>query len=77
MKRERVEVRPAFVYFNELPAYGVPAYSRVHIYRMMRRGQFPAQIQISDNRVGWRLSAIQDWVATRPLSAKVAPDAAD
>jgi hypothetical protein len=78
MKREVAQ--PAFVFFNDLPSFGVPRYSRVHLYRLMRRGQFPPQVQISPNRVAWRLSAIIDWVASRPLSSKVvqgAPDAAD
>ena len=69
MKREEVKAadQPAFVFYHELPAHGVPRYSRVHLYRLMARGQFPLQVQISPNRVGWRLSSISEWVANRPL----------
>ena len=78
MKRE-VEARPVFVSFNELPAYGVPKYSRVHMLRLMRRGQFPQQVQLSPNRVGWLLSgpgSIEEWLESRPLSSRVRRDAA-
>jgi hypothetical protein len=68
---------PVFVAFDQLPAYGVPKFSRVHIIRLQRLGKFPQQVQITANRVGWTLDSIQDWVASRPLSSKVAPEAPD
>jgi len=71
MTKVNVEAQPAFISYYELPAYGVPRYSRVHLLRLMRRGQFPQQVQISPNRVGWRLSSIREWVSSRPLSARV------
>jgi hypothetical protein len=66
--------RPVFVTYPELPRYGVPPYSRVHLMRMMRRNQFPQQIQLSPNRVAWRLSDIVDWVSNRSLSQKTRPE---
>jgi hypothetical protein len=76
MKRE-VEARPVYVSYDELPVYGVPKYSRVHMYRLMRRGQFPAQVQITPNRVGWRLTSVSEWVGNRPLSSRVQREPAD
>lgn len=35
------------------------------IYRLIRAGRFPAQIQVSGNRVGWLASEIQDWIEAR------------
>jgi Prophage CP4-57 regulatory protein (AlpA) len=66
-----------FVTFDQLPAYGVPKFSRVHLYRLMRKGQFPQQVQITPNRVGWKRDSILGWVASRPLSSKVVPEASD
>lgn len=72
MSKVNIETRPAvYVSFGELWTHGVPRYSRVHIIRMMRRGQFPMQVQISPNRVAWRLNSIQEWVANRPPSVRV------
>ena len=68
-----------YVSFKELPDYGVPKYSRVHTLRLMRRGQFPQQVQISPNRVGWLLSgpgSIEEWLASRPLSSRCGDRAA-
>jgi prophage regulatory protein len=39
--------------------------SRVTIWQMRRRGDFPAPIQLSPNRVGWRLSEVRAWIASR------------
>ena len=63
-----------FVTYPQLPAYGVPSYSRVHLMRMMRRGQFPQQVQLSPNRVAWRVTDIVEWVSNRPLSQKTRPE---
>lgn len=68
---------PVFVLFRELPNYGVPRYSRVHLYRLMRQGQFPLPVQLSPNRVAWRLHSILEWCANRPPSARVHVEVAD
>lgn len=57
-----------FVSYDELPQHGIPKYSRVHIRRMIARGVFPAAIQLSPNRVGWRLSDIVAWKRSRPTA---------
>ena len=70
MTKENIET-PVFITFDELPAHGVPRFSRVHILRLMRRGQFPMQVQLTPNRVAWRMTSIQEWVANRPTSTRV------
>jgi predicted DNA-binding transcriptional regulator AlpA len=67
---------PVFVRYDQLPDYGI-RYSRVHLLRLMRRGQFPLQVQISPNRVAWRRSAILEFVANRPTSARVRVETGD
>jgi len=69
-----INPQPVFVTYPELPDYGVPPYSRVHLMRMMRRDQFPQQIQLSPNRVAWRVTDIVEWVSNRPLSQKTRPE---
>lgn len=39
--------------------------SRVTIWNMRRRHDFPAPVKLSPNRVGWRLSDIRAWLASR------------
>ena len=40
--------------------------SRATIYREIKRGRFPQQVQISIGCVGWRESAIREWQDSRP-----------
>lgn len=40
--------------------------ARATIYRLEKAGLFPRRIQISDNKVGWLLDEIVDWLLTRP-----------
>jgi prophage regulatory protein len=39
--------------------------SRITIYRLRKRGEFPAAIQLSTKRVAFRLSEIDAWAADR------------
>lgn len=46
---------------------------RSTIYRMVQEGRFPAPIQLTSSRIGWRWSAILRWLATReadPVKAR-------
>lgn len=40
--------------------------SRATIYRLMAKGTFPRQVQISPGAVGWHAEEIEAWVASRP-----------
>jgi predicted DNA-binding transcriptional regulator AlpA len=42
--------------------------SRTTIWRLERRGLFPAHRQLSANRVGWVEAEIDQWIATRPTT---------
>ncbi len=48
----------------ELPRYGIP-YSRVHISRLIKTGQFPAPFKLSANRNAWWESEILDFLESR------------
>lgn len=39
--------------------------NRSTLWRMVRAGKFPAAINISSNRVGWRRAEVEGWLAAR------------
>lgn len=39
--------------------------SRTTLWRLERRGDFPARVTLSSSNVGWRLSEIQRWIQSR------------
>ena len=41
-------------------------WSEVTVWRMERAGLFPKRINLSDRRVGWKESEIEDWLDSRP-----------
>ena len=40
--------------------------SKSSIYRMIDRGQFPAQVNIGTRAVAWRETDLQKWLEDRP-----------
>jgi len=50
--------------FNDLRARGIP-YSRVHIWRLERAGEFPKRVPIGRARHGWLESEIEAWIRTK------------
>ncbi len=46
--------------------------SKAQIYKLMRAGRFPRQIRISDNRVAWLASEVEDWIAKLAASRATA-----
>jgi prophage regulatory protein len=54
----------------EVKAKGIP-YSRMHVDRLEKAGNFPARVQLSAHRVAWLESEIDEWILSRargPLS---------
>lgn len=49
--------------------------SRSTIYRMVDADKFPKPVQVTDGRVAWWLSEVDDWTHARPR-AKVTASAA-
>lgn len=39
--------------------------SRPTVYRMVKAGTFPAQVQLSTAAVGWLRSEVEQWIAQR------------
>lgn len=44
--------------------------ARSSIYADIRAGTFPRQVRLGARAVGWRLSAVRQWIATRPDTTK-------
>ena len=40
--------------------------SKVTIWRLEQRGEFPRKLALSPNRVGWLENEVQDWISSRP-----------
>ena len=45
---------------------GADRTSRVYLWRAVKAGTFPAPIKVSENRIAWRRSEVEGWVASRP-----------
>lgn len=41
------------------------------IYRWIAKGNFPAPRQLGPNSVGWRASAVEEWIDSREPALKV------
>ena len=40
-------------------------YTRTHISRLERAGEFPHRVQVGPGRVAWRASEVEQWIETR------------
>ena len=43
--------------------------SKTVIYRRMKRGEFPTAVDLGGRAVGWRISDVTNWLATRERAA--------
>ena len=41
--------------------------SKMQIYRMEARGEFPPRREVSPGRVAWLSSEVEEWVESRPV----------
>ena len=53
-------------------------YSRSHIYRLEKDGQFPRRVLVGRHRVGWVEREVEEWIqdrlSKRPVVHSAAPD---
>ena len=42
-------------------------YSDQHILRLEKARKFPSRMDLGDNRVGWLLADIEEWIKTRKI----------
>ena len=39
--------------------------SKATLYRLVRKGEFPAPVKLASRAVGWKLTDVRAWVASR------------
>jgi prophage regulatory protein len=57
-------MRDQFLRFSEI--HKITGLSRSTIWRREKDGTFPARRKISDNRVAWLRSQVEDWINAAP-----------
>jgi prophage regulatory protein len=63
----------ALVRFSEFKQrFGIP-YDRSTIHRKRLDGSFPAPLRLSAGTVAWRVSDIEEWLASRPRTSEEPP----
>ncbi len=64
----RAEALPVERLVVDLPtAAGMLALSESTLEKLVRQGQFPAPVQLSANRVGYRVRDLREWLDARPV----------
>lgn len=61
-----IPTNDVFVSFKQLREHGIP-FSRRYLRTLVARGLFPVPKQIGANRIGWLLSELNAWKASRPV----------
>jgi hypothetical protein len=61
---------------SQLEDYGIPKFSRPHQKRLVDAGLFPAPIEYSAQRIGWRAGDLKSWRASLRTRAGWMPDRA-
>lgn len=56
-------------YLRRPAVEGLTGLSRTTIYDMMKRGEFPRPVKLTEKAVAWPESAIVEWLASRPVAA--------
>ena len=46
-------------------------FSKSHLVRLEKSGQFPERIKLGDRRVGWSFNEVQEWVKARKYNRTV------
>ncbi len=42
------------------------------IWKLMKQGKFPQSIKLSEKRVGWRASEVEEWLESREVGSREA-----
>jgi prophage regulatory protein len=66
-------MKPLVVDMEQLLAL-LPALSKSTIEEERRQGRFPEPLQLSARKVGWLLSEVEEWIATRKRSRQPPPE---
>ena len=48
-------------------------YTRQHVLKLEKAGKFPKRLAVGENRVGWLLSEVEDWINERVADRDARP----
>ena len=57
-----------FIRLNKV--IGITALSRPTVYRLMKQGKFPKQVQLGERSVAWILEEVEQWMEDRITSSR-------
>ena len=52
-------------FYSAAQVSGITTFSVVQIRRLVRRGEFPPPVRLSEKRVAWSRSDVDDWVTSK------------
>lgn len=56
-----------FIHYQQLRDRGI-TFTRVHLNRLIKAGDFPAPVRLGGNSIAWVESEIEDWAARKAAS---------
>lgn len=59
----------AMKYLRRRDVEEITSLSRTTIYKLMANGAFPRPVKLTGKAVAWPESAIEEWLASRPVAA--------
>lgn len=62
LDRKRAE-RDEIILWHELQ--GIVKLGRTTVWRLEKDGSFPKRIKLSPGRIGWKVSSVLEWIASR------------
>lgn len=63
---ERKAATVGVLFYNAKQVCHMFGFSRTHLWRLQRSGEFPSPRELGPNRVGWVASEVIEWAESRP-----------
>lgn len=63
---ERKATAGGVLFYNAKQVCHMFGFSRTHLWRLQRSGEFPSPRELGPNRVGWLASEVIAWAVSRP-----------
>jgi prophage regulatory protein len=70
---KKTETKTLLITFPELRTLKGIRYSRISLWRLMAKGEFPQSVRVSSSRIAWRESEVDAWLAALKRGKADAP----